>query len=144
MATTQSADPNEKVDHPRHYNQHSSGIETIELIEHLTGNLHSAVKYIWRCGLKKSETPLRDMKSAKWYTERERARVDLYELSNEPSKKTDIVWRALARQVIIADGADTTLASYLDALLSMNFERMLEVLEGAIAELENAEDGGPP
>lgn len=132
------------MDHPRWYNNHPSQIEAIELIEHLPGNLHSAVKYIWRCGLKKSETPLRDMCSAKWYTERERARVDLYELSNEPSKKTDIVWRALARRVIIADGASTTLASYLDALLSMNFERMLDVLEGAIIELENAEDDGPP
>ena len=62
----------------------------------------------------------------------------LAEAANEPSKKTDIVWRALARQVIIADGAATTLASYLDALLTMNFERMLEVLEGAIAELESS------
>lgn len=140
MTTTQSEDPDEKVNHPRYYNQHPSQIECIELIEHLPGNLHSAVKYIWRCGLKKSETPLRDMLSAKWYTEQERARVDLYELSNESQKKTDVVWRALARRVIITDGAATTLASYLDALLSMNFERMIDVLEGAIAELE---EGSP-
>lgn len=135
MTTTQSDDPNEKVSHPRHYNQHLSGVETIELIEHLPCNFANAVKYIWRCGLKSTETPLRDLKSARWYTEREEKRFELYELDDEPVSKTYVVWRAHAHRVVEADfGSD--LAEYLIALLALDFEAMLSVLDSAIGKLE--------
>lgn len=71
MPTTQSEDPNEQVDHPRHYNAHPSGIECIEVIEHMPCNVANAMKYIWRCGLKKSSEPERDRASAAWYVRRE-------------------------------------------------------------------------
>lgn len=146
MPTTQSEDPNERIDHPRHYNQHKSGIETIELIEHLPCNLAMAVKYIWRCGLKATETPLRDLKSARWYTNRERERINLFELGKN-SSRTEMIWRALAKRVIICeDGNDLsvdprflrsrtgcTLADFLHALLRDDFQAMLEVLDDAIA-----------
>jgi hypothetical protein len=137
MTTTQSADPDEKVDHPRHYNQHTSGIETIELIEHLPCNLANAVKYLWRCGLKQTETPLRDLRSALWYTQREEQRIDHFELTGEPTPKTDVVWRALARRVIEAEfkaGLDSALASYLRALLIGEFDDMTYVIEGEIGD----------
>ncbi len=137
MATTQSEDPNERVDHPRHYNQHPSGIETIELIEHLPTNLGNAVKYIWRCGLKATETPLRDLKSAKWYTEREARRIELYELDGEPKPKTEVVWRALAYRVIQSD-SEGLLGEYLDHLLHDDLDEMLYVLDSAIQDLEEA------
>lgn len=143
MATTQSEDPNEKVDHPRHYNQSPSGIECIELIEHLPGNLSAAVKYIWRCGLKVSETPLRDLKSARWYTERELRRIRVFELGAEAVPKTDVVWRALARQVIDSDDNDSTLSEYLSGLLAEDFIDMLEAIDAAIYELEKAPAQAP-
>ena len=133
MPTTQSEDPNEKVCHPRHYNQSPSGIECIELIEHLPCNLANAVKYLWRAGLKQSETPLRDLESAKWYTERERQRIDLYELEGEPCPKTDVMWRALARKVIASDD-NSVLADYLDGLLGGDFMEMIAALDHAISE----------
>ena len=132
MTTTQSKDPNERVDHPRHYNAHSSGIETIELIEHLPCNLANAVKYIWRCGLKATETPLRDMKSAKWYTEREAHRWELFEIAAGEPPRTEIVWRAHAHRVIEADFG-STLAEYLNGLLRYDFDAMISVVDGAIA-----------
>lgn len=135
MSTTQSEDPTERVDHPRWYNQHASGIECIEIIEHSPGNLSAAVKYIWRCGLKQSETPLRDLQSARWYTERESQRVDLYELDDDPRLKTDVIWRALARKVIWAD-RDSTLADYLEELLNGSFTEMLAAIDHAISELD--------
>lgn len=135
MPTTQSEDPNEKVDHPRHYNQHKSGIETIELIEHLPHNLGAAVKYIWRCGLKQSETPLRDLRSARWYTEREVQRIDLYDLDVDDPPRTDIIWRSLARKVIATDSAGS-LGRYLSYLLEKKLNYMLIVLDQAIEELE--------
>lgn len=141
MPTTQSEDPNERVNHPRHYNAHASNIECVELIEHLTGNLHSAVKYVWRCGLKQTETPLRDLRAARWYTEREIRRIELFELDGEPKPRTDVVWRSLARQVIAAEPEDSTLSGYLEGLLAGRFEEMLEELDFAIAEAMRATAG---
>lgn len=134
MPTTQSEDPGERVDHPRHYNQSPSGIETIEIIEHLPANLSNAVKYIWRCGLKQTETPLRDLQSAKWYTEREIRRIELFELDEDPKPKTEIVWRSLARQVIAAEKSDSLLSGYLEALLLGHFGEMIEEIDFAIAQ----------
>jgi hypothetical protein len=37
--------------------------------------LGNAVKYIWRAGLK-SESPLEDLKKARWYIDREIARLE--------------------------------------------------------------------
>jgi hypothetical protein len=135
MATTQSEDPNERVEHPRHYNAHKSGFECIELIEHLPANLANAVKYIWRCGLKATETPLRDLQSARWYTKREEERIDLYELYDEPERKTDVVWRATARRIVAIEN-DSTFGWYLDALLNNDFDGMIDTLDSAIQELE--------
>lgn len=66
---------NEKVDHPRHYNRHPSGVECIEIIEHMPANIAFAMKHLWRCGLKDTETPDRDLQKAQWYIARERKRL---------------------------------------------------------------------
>lgn len=140
--TTQSEDPNERVDHPRAYNAHPSGIECIDLIEHLPANLANAIKYIWRCGLKQTETPLQELKKARWYTEREIRRIELYELDDEPKPKTDVVWRSLAHKVIEkeSDNSDepcfSTLAVYLSSLLDGDLDEMCLALNHAIKELE--------
>lgn len=66
------------VHHPRHYNLHPSGVECIDVIEHLTFNTGTAVKYLWRCGLKSEEKgggELRDLKKALWYVQREIERI---------------------------------------------------------------------
>jgi hypothetical protein len=62
------------VNHPDHYNSHASGVECIQITEHMNFNLGNAVKYIWRVGLK-SEDPIVDLKKAQWYVEREIARL---------------------------------------------------------------------
>lgn len=132
LSTTQSEDPEERVPHPRFYNAHSSGIECIEIIEHLPSNLAAAVKYLWRCGLKSTEVPLRDLQKARWYTERESERVDLYELDGEETPKTDVVWRSLAHKVIRASDPKSVLADYLQELLDGHFSEMVAVIDYAI------------
>jgi len=57
------------VSHPKHYTEHPSGIECIQITEHMGFNLGNALKYIWRCDLKKDA--VEDLKKAKWYIERE-------------------------------------------------------------------------
>lgn len=57
------------VNNPKHYNDHPSGIECIEVIEHMTFNLGNACKYLWRGGLKASD-PTEDYRKALWYAQR--------------------------------------------------------------------------
>lgn len=60
------------MNHPPHYTAHPSGIECIEVVEHMGFNLGNAVKYIWRADLKNDA--LEDLKKARWYLEREIAK----------------------------------------------------------------------
>jgi len=57
------------VNRPSHYTQHPSNVQCIEITEHMGFNLGNALKYIWRCDLKRDA--LEDLKKAKWYVERE-------------------------------------------------------------------------
>ena len=59
----------EKVDHPAHYNKHPSGIECIDVVEHMNFCLGNVIKYVWRAGEKGAA--LEDLKKARWYLERE-------------------------------------------------------------------------
>lgn len=66
----------ETVNHPAHYNSHPSGVECIDVVEHMTFNAGNAVKYIWRAGLKDGEGDPRekrieDLKKSVWYIQRE-------------------------------------------------------------------------
>jgi hypothetical protein len=70
------SDPPEAVDHPAHYNQNPSGVEAITVIEHMTFNIGSAVKYCWRHGLKPNASALQDLRKARWYIDREIARLE--------------------------------------------------------------------
>ena len=57
------------INHPAHYTAHPSGVECIQVTEHMGFNLGNAVKYIWRCDLKRSA--IEDLQKAIWYLERE-------------------------------------------------------------------------
>lgn len=57
------------VNHPKHYTNHPSGIECIQITEHMGFNLGNAVKYIWRADLKNDA--IEDLKKAAWYINRE-------------------------------------------------------------------------
>lgn len=59
----------DNVNHPKHYVNHPSGVECIQITEHMGFNLGNAVKYIWRCDLKKD--CIEDLKKAAWYLNRE-------------------------------------------------------------------------
>jgi len=59
------------VNHPPHYTQHPSGVECIQITEHMSFCLGNAMKYLWRADLKNG---LQDLEKAKWYIEREIAK----------------------------------------------------------------------
>jgi hypothetical protein len=58
----------DSIDHPQHYTAHSSGIEAIQICEHLDFCLGNAIKYLWRAG-KKANT-VEDLKKSAWYLRR--------------------------------------------------------------------------
>lgn len=57
------------VNHPEHYTRHPSGIECIQITEHMGFCLGNALKYIWRADLKGKA--VEDLRKAVWYLERE-------------------------------------------------------------------------
>jgi hypothetical protein len=62
------------VNQPPHYTDHPSGVECIAITEHMNFCLGNAIKYIWRAGSKGEA--LEDLKKARWYVEREIARLE--------------------------------------------------------------------
>lgn len=71
-----SGSPNnsDPVNHPKHYTSSPSGIECIDVVEHMPFCRGNVVKYCFRAGLKGDE--LEDLRKARWYLEREIARVE--------------------------------------------------------------------
>jgi Ribonuclease G/E len=76
---------NDPVNHPKHYTEHPSGVECIQITEHMSFNLGNAVKYIWRADLKGKQ--VEDLKKAIWYINREIERINN---GSQQSSKTGI------------------------------------------------------
>lgn len=79
----------EEIDHPQHYNK--NGYECIDVMRGVWGAevvnhfcLGNAFKYIYRCKAK-HETPLADLKKARWYLD--------YIIKNEEAKERRIMFK---------------------------------------------------
>jgi hypothetical protein len=59
---------NDNVNHPKHYTEHPSGVECIQITEHMNFCMGNAMKYLWRADLKGG---VEDLQKAIWYLERE-------------------------------------------------------------------------
>lgn len=59
---------------PPHYQSHPSGIECIQVTEHMSFLVGNAIKYLWRAGSKGDETD--DLRKALWYIERRIAQLE--------------------------------------------------------------------
>ena len=57
------------VNHPDHYTAHPSGVEVIQITEHMNFCLGNVIKYVLRADAKGN--PLEDLKKAAWYLDRE-------------------------------------------------------------------------
>lgn len=64
---------NDPVNHPSHYTSHPSGVECIQVTEHMSFNVGNAIKYLWRAGMKGAQ--LQDLEKARWYIDRELLRL---------------------------------------------------------------------
>ena len=59
---------------PPHYREHPSGVECIQVAEHMSFCIGNAVKYLWRAG--KKGDAVQDLRKAVWYLEREIKRLE--------------------------------------------------------------------
>lgn len=69
------ASENSLVNRPPHYTQYR-GLEVIDLVEQMNFNRGNAVKYICRAGYKDPNREVEDLQKARWYIEREIARLE--------------------------------------------------------------------
>jgi hypothetical protein len=60
---------NDNVNNPKHYTSHPSGIDCIQITEHMGFCLGNAIKYVWRADLK--DDAIEDLEKAVWYIRRE-------------------------------------------------------------------------
>ena len=65
-------DEHDPVNHPDHYNSHPSGVECIQVTEHMSFCVGNAIKYLWRADLKGNA--IEDLEKAEYYVRREIAR----------------------------------------------------------------------
>ena len=66
----------DSVSHPSHYaDGWSNGAEVIDLTEHLSFCAGNVVKYVCRAGRKDPDKHVEDLEKARWYLDREIARV---------------------------------------------------------------------
>jgi hypothetical protein len=115
------------VNHPKHYNGHSSGIECIDIAETLDFNPGNAFKYIWRF---RDKDGLKDLNKALWYVRRE---IDL--LSGEQ----DGVLQAVALSRVMAHEPNPSVSLlfwYLTAADHMRGERAVELFKEAAKLIE--------
>lgn len=73
LSDTLQVPQNDMVNHPQHYTSHPSGVECIDITRHYCFSIGSAIKYLWRAGLKKdasltdNQKEIEDLKKAIWY-----------------------------------------------------------------------------
>ena len=90
------------VNHPPHYTSHPSGVECIEVTEHMNFCVGNAIKYLWRAG-RKGEA-VEDLEKAKWYLDREIERVKSLRKRNMNSSGIKMTDKELAEIVRRKDG----------------------------------------
>ena len=74
----------DRVHHPSHYTGFSHGAEVIDIAENLNVSRGNARKYLARAGHKDSASELEDLMKARWYVNREIARLtSVKEVSND-------------------------------------------------------------
>lgn len=90
------------VNHPPHYLQNPSGIEVIDVTEHLNFCMGNAVKYILRADHKGDA--LTDLHKAEWYIAREIKRREL----EQAESAMDALFEDPGFKVLVHKGVVTT------------------------------------
>lgn len=116
---------NDVINSPAHYNSHKSGVEAIEICEHLDFCLGNAVKYLFRAGHK--DPIVQDLRKAAWYLRRM--------IDRKRSRATFGIERALTKVL-----ANEPVGSVLRDVLELTVQRAVSghhlLLADALARVE--------
>lgn len=100
------------VNHPPHYATHPSGVECVDIAEHLSFNLGNALKYLWRAKGKGREEE--DLQKCLWYLERE---VRTNNLMNQVGSVTADIVRLNSQKALDKEGKSSALGKFLMVLV---------------------------
>jgi hypothetical protein len=122
---------NDPVNHPSHYTGHPSGIEAIQITEHMGFNLGNATKYIWRCDLKKDA--IEDLKKARWYIDREIAKRENEAKATSEAKWTAGMWNSTKPEIDRSvDGPKSTIGTvYLNVVPQLDEAAVAKAVQNA-------------
>jgi len=126
------------VNHPKHYTQHKSGIECIEITEHLNFNRGNAIKYAWRANDKGCTRE--DLQKCEWYINREIKRLQRGNNVPDYSYDLDVVYTRLYDYYKDYE-FDKRLFDFISNLIHGGEERLayaLKIVESWIEELSDA------
>lgn len=79
------------VNHPPHYTAHPSGVECIQVTEHMGFCVGNAMKYLWRAGEKGDA--IEDLEKARWYVDREISRLERERDSRTITGKGEVAYK---------------------------------------------------
>ena len=68
MSIKDLPEPEDIINNPRHYTSHPSGVEQIQITEHMSYNIGTAMAYLWRHEYKNG---VQDLEKAIWHINRE-------------------------------------------------------------------------
>ena len=117
----------DNVNAPKHYCSHPSGIECIQIAELLPFNLGSALKYLWRKGLKWDENE--DTKKAIFYLRRQA------KLNKEPTY-TSFEYNKLDIYLSQIRGVDNDLWHIADVIINGTVGNWLSLADRLQRELQ--------
>jgi len=126
------------VNHPKHYTQHKSGVECIEITEHLMCNRANAIKYAWRANDKGCTRE--DLQKCEWYINREIKRLQRGNNVPDYSYDLDVVYTRLYDYYKDYE-FDKRLFDFISNLIHGGEERLayaLKIVESWIEELSDA------
>jgi hypothetical protein len=98
------------VNHPPHYATHPSGVECVDIAEHLSFNLGNALKYLWRAKMK--DEHIENLEKCLWYLEREDRHL---RLRNEVPE-VSVAARLYIQKTIDKEGIHSALGKFLAAI----------------------------
>ena len=123
--------PNDRVNNPKHYTSHPSGVECIEITQHYNFTIGNAIKYLWRQGLKteanldQSQKQIEDLNKAVWYIQKEiqNLKEGVYDDKRKEQTKPEYATRSTSGfwNVRFSDWYDGATTMKLDKPNSINY-----------------------
>ena len=121
---------------PKHYKSHPSGVECIEITEHLMCNRANAIKYAWRANDKGCTRE--DLQKCEWYIIREIKRLQRGNNVPDYSYDLDVVYTRLYDYYKDYE-FDKRLFDFISNLIHGGEERLayaLKIVDSWVRELE--------